>query len=255
MQRQCSKPLLGIRFEVGLADDFVHRFISVIRRHHSRVSTSSVRRVDTRGTDGAFMEPRGCNRWQSAANAPREKPARTKPRPLRWVATGCRSQRMVRRGSTVRVRQRALQTPCNAAYFCSGRLAETPDCCGYGAAYGAFRSMKRRRNASNLMSWTPAHADPVAARASWRLLSGVARLRLSANQVASAGFAPGCYRSARVRGRRSRVGMTAGTGSLSRSRRTSAIRTSSGHEARIPATEKGCYERVRAQLEVVAPRR
>jgi hypothetical protein len=30
-------------------------------------------------------------------------------KPLPWVATGCRSGRMVRRGSTVRVRQRALE--------------------------------------------------------------------------------------------------------------------------------------------------
>jgi hypothetical protein len=38
--------------------------------------------------------------------------AQTPPKqakPLPWVATGCRKQRMVRRGSTVRVRQRALQ--------------------------------------------------------------------------------------------------------------------------------------------------
>src|SRR5919108_2585014 len=32
-----------------------------------------------------------------------------KPKPLPWVATGCRSGRMVRRGSRVRVRQRALK--------------------------------------------------------------------------------------------------------------------------------------------------
>jgi hypothetical protein len=30
-----------------------------------------------------------------------------KPKPLPWVATGCREKYMVRRGSTVRVRQRA----------------------------------------------------------------------------------------------------------------------------------------------------
>src|SRR5947207_11232828 len=55
--------------------------------------------------DGAFMEPRGCNWWQSAANrsgARTEKQAKT-------VAVCCdRLPRMVRRGSTVRVRQRAF---------------------------------------------------------------------------------------------------------------------------------------------------
>jgi hypothetical protein len=35
---------------------------------------------------------------------------------------------MVRRGSAVRVRQRALQKRCKRAFFCSGRLADAPDC-------------------------------------------------------------------------------------------------------------------------------
>jgi hypothetical protein len=43
--------------------------------------------------------------------------------PLPWVSTGCRSERMVRRGSTVRVRQRALFTSKTArkrAVFVAG---------------------------------------------------------------------------------------------------------------------------------------
>src|SRR5919197_6423861 len=36
---------------------------------------------------------------------------RNKPNPLPWAATACFSQRMVRRGSPVRVRKRALQEP------------------------------------------------------------------------------------------------------------------------------------------------
>jgi hypothetical protein len=68
---------------------------------------------------------------------------------LPWVATNCRADRMVRRGSTVRVRQRALhkrrksrlsvKAPCWVAV-----------CGGYGAVYGAFRFQKvfRRRNFS-----------------------------------------------------------------------------------------------------------
>ncbi len=54
--------------------------------------------------DGAFMEPRGCNWWQSTANrtgAEAPKTSQNRCRPLRPVAA------MVRRGSTVRVRQRA----------------------------------------------------------------------------------------------------------------------------------------------------
>ena len=46
---------------------------------------------------------------------------------------------MVRRGSTVRVRQRALQKPRQSRLFLSKELARTPVCGGYGAGYGALR--------------------------------------------------------------------------------------------------------------------
>jgi hypothetical protein len=60
-------------------------------------------------------------------------------KPLPWVATGCRKRHMVRRGSTVRVRQRALQKPRKSGLFLSSQLAESPACGRYGALYGAFR--------------------------------------------------------------------------------------------------------------------
>ena len=47
---------------------------------------------------------------------------------------------MVRRGSTVRVRQRALQKPRKSRLFLSSELARTPICGTHGAVYGAFRS-------------------------------------------------------------------------------------------------------------------
>src|SRR6266545_7863974 len=47
---------------------------------------------------------------------------------------------MVRRGSTVRVRQRALQKRRKSALFHSDPLAPSPTCAGYGALYGASRS-------------------------------------------------------------------------------------------------------------------
>jgi hypothetical protein len=53
------------------------------------------------------MEPRGCNRWQPAANRPKAETAKTSENPLPSAATGCVRRSMVRRGSTVRVRQRA----------------------------------------------------------------------------------------------------------------------------------------------------
>src|SRR6266516_5638916 len=45
---------------------------------------------------------------------------------------------MVRRGSTVRVRQRALQKRRTSAPFRSERLAPPRMCSGYGAVYGAL---------------------------------------------------------------------------------------------------------------------
>src|SRR6266568_9067999 len=47
---------------------------------------------------------------------------------------------MVRRGSTVRVRQRALQKPRITALFVSDRVADSRTWARYGALYGAFRS-------------------------------------------------------------------------------------------------------------------
>jgi hypothetical protein len=58
----------------------------------------------------------------------------------RWQPTATVSERMVRRGSTVRVRQRSLQKSCPAGLFLSDELAQAPACGGYGAVYGAFRS-------------------------------------------------------------------------------------------------------------------
>jgi hypothetical protein len=46
---------------------------------------------------------------------------------------------MVRRGSTVRVRQRALQKRRKSALFLQDEFARAPVCSGYGAVYGAFR--------------------------------------------------------------------------------------------------------------------
>src|SRR6266550_4354997 len=66
--------------------------------------------------------------------------AENKPKPLPFVATGCREKYMVRRGSTVRVRQGALQKACTAAAYRAEPLAPSSTCGGYGALYGAFRS-------------------------------------------------------------------------------------------------------------------
>src|ERR671923_336780 len=64
-------------------------------------------------------------------------------KPLPSVATARLRALMVRRGSTVRVRQRALQKPCKARLFLSKEVARAPVCGGYGAVYGAFRSRSR----------------------------------------------------------------------------------------------------------------
>ena len=83
--------------------------LSAARAHASALICASA----VAHEDGAFMEPRGCNRWQPA---------------------------MVRRGSPVRVRKRALQKSRKAALSLSGVLARSPACGRYGALHGAFRS-------------------------------------------------------------------------------------------------------------------
>ena len=78
-----------------------------LRRLGERPLTRLPHAGPARITDGAFMEPSGRNRWQPVANGAAAKTAQT-VEPLPWVATGCRVNAIVRRGSTVRVRQRAL---------------------------------------------------------------------------------------------------------------------------------------------------
>src|SRR5918992_1885299 len=53
---------------------------------------------------------------------------------------------MVRRGSTVRVRQRALTKRRKSALFVLRELARSPACGGDGALYGALRFTTRVRN-------------------------------------------------------------------------------------------------------------
>jgi hypothetical protein len=71
----------------------------------------------------------------SLAGASRGKSSRVengmnKPNSLPLVATSCRGNGMVRRGSTVRVRQRALQERRASALFCSDRRAPGRTCGG-----------------------------------------------------------------------------------------------------------------------------
>src|SRR6266536_4822338 len=66
----------------------------------------------------------------------------------RWQMNRPR-KRMVRRGSTVRVRQRALQKPRKTGLLRSGALARPTTSGRYGARYGAFRSR----------IWRPGRAD------------------------------------------------------------------------------------------------
>jgi Winged helix DNA-binding domain len=76
------------------------------------------------------------NQWQS----PRRGKRQNKPNLLPSVASGCRGRQMVRRGSTVRVRQRALQKRRKSRVSLQDWLAPAPVCGAYGAAYGASRS-------------------------------------------------------------------------------------------------------------------
>jgi AcrR family transcriptional regulator len=69
---------------------------------------------------------------------------------------------MVRRGSTVRVRQRASQKRCTSALFVSNLLARVPVCGGYGAVYGAPRNRDALVEAA-LADWEQSHTAAVIA--------------------------------------------------------------------------------------------
>jgi len=57
---------------------------------------------------------------------------RNKPKPLPWVATGCLQKYMVRRGSTVRVRQRAPEKSRKAGLSVSDALRDPQRAVGMG---------------------------------------------------------------------------------------------------------------------------
>ena len=112
------------------------------------------------------MEPYGAPWLQLATTGCRShcpKKRGNKRKPLPWVATGCRREHMVRRGSTVRVRQRALQKSCRIGLFFSALLARLTAC-------GAFRS----RSAFRYRPTRPSGPDQ---RAAWtrRLSEGRSR--------------------------------------------------------------------------------
>src|SRR6266536_592465 len=84
--------------------------------------------------------------------------AENKPNPLPWAASGCREKYMVRRGSPVRVRKRALQKRRKSALSHSDRLARNPTCAGYGAVYGAPRIRAALLSRANRRFTAPTHA-------------------------------------------------------------------------------------------------
>src|SRR5260221_10216492 len=90
--------------------------------------------------DGALMEPSRRNQWQPVANVRDPKTAQNKPIRNRWQPTATVPERMVRRGSTVRVRQRALQKRRKAALSRMCSVVRGPSEDADGAVYGAFAS-------------------------------------------------------------------------------------------------------------------
>jgi hypothetical protein len=94
------------------------------------------------------MEPGGCNRCQSLANAAGAKTAESGQEPLPWVSTGCRNERMVRRGSPVRVRKRAFRGPARRGFFFRTKqedfATDRADVCG-PVALGIHRNIVKKR--------------------------------------------------------------------------------------------------------------
>jgi hypothetical protein len=91
------------------------------------------------------MEPCGCNQWQSVANRVGAKAAETSEKPLPCLATSCRDERMVRRGSAVRVRQRALQKRRKWGAFCFGWTSTIASMEPFMEPSGSERTVKGRK--------------------------------------------------------------------------------------------------------------
>src|SRR5437867_2958562 len=83
------------------------------------------------------MEPLLSPMVATRGNQPQMVRPQTRQNRCRKIATGCR-ERSTRRGSTVRVRQRALQNPRTPRVSRSDLFAERAGCGGYGAVYGAL---------------------------------------------------------------------------------------------------------------------
>jgi hypothetical protein len=104
--------------------------------------------------DGAFMEPSGRNQWQPVANGRASQTAETSRNRLPRVATSCRSEHMVRRGSTVRVRQRASIKALQVGLWCcprrqesdSSRVRDGYTLVGAGTSGGARRAATQPRD-------------------------------------------------------------------------------------------------------------
>jgi hypothetical protein len=108
--------------------------------------------------------------------------AQTRPKQAKTFVVGCDrlpETFMVRGGgSTVRVRQRALQKPRLTALFVSDRLAGSRTWGRYGALFGAFRSKTRSWRAAQRQ---PGHR-PVEANARAPIAGG-AKLRRHADEL------------------------------------------------------------------------
>jgi hypothetical protein len=91
------------------------------------------------------MEPSGRNRRQPVAKPTRPDTGSNTPFRNGRQPRATARDRMVRRGSTVRVRQRALQKPRMTGLLVSDRVADSRTWGRYGALYGAFRSKTRSK--------------------------------------------------------------------------------------------------------------
>ena len=136
-----SIPIRGVYLH-GV-EDLTHPPLQVVPALHV---DSRLQRVAKRDNSGWSVY--GAHRSQQVATGGKwgdTEHGSGKRNPLPWVATGCRADHMVRRGSTVRVRQRALQKSRKAGLLVSGAVAKPSECGGYGALYGALRSRSASR--------------------------------------------------------------------------------------------------------------
>src|SRR5439155_25853678 len=125
--------------ESTCSQSWAHLDLAIKGARRSRRARRTWKAFSCRAEYGAFMEPRGCNQWQTVANAPAAETAKIGEKRCRGLppaACDIHGKEGVRFESG----RGLCKGPVNRVLSHSDRLAARRSGGWYGAFYGAFRS-------------------------------------------------------------------------------------------------------------------